>query len=74
MGAERWRLRALAAALLLLAMVLVWLQSRTGWLAGAVVLWLFVLCFCPPLSAGCRHCLTAGYRQHTGSGAGVVVG
>ena len=42
---ERWRRRALAAALVLLPMVLVWVQSRTGWLAGALVLGLFVLCF-----------------------------
>ncbi|WP_183130051.1 pilin glycosylation ligase domain-containing protein, partial [Serratia plymuthica] len=43
--AERWRRRALAVALVLLPMVLVWVQSRTGWLAGALVLGLFVLCF-----------------------------
>ncbi|CAI0997666.1 O-antigen ligase RfaL [Serratia marcescens] len=42
---ERWRRRALAVALVLLPMVLVWVQSRTGWLAGALVLGLFVLCF-----------------------------
>lgn len=42
---ECWRRRALAVALVLLLMVLVWLQSRTGWLAGALVLGLFVLCF-----------------------------
>ncbi|RJF58662.1 polymerase [Serratia inhibens] len=44
--AECWRRRALAVVLLLLPMVLVWVQSRTGWLAGALVLGLFVLCFC----------------------------
>ncbi|WP_273854864.1 O-antigen ligase family protein [Serratia liquefaciens] len=44
-GAECWRRRALVVALVLLPMVLVWLQSRTGWLAGALVLGLFVLCF-----------------------------
>lgn len=43
--AERWRRRALALVLVLLPMVLVWVQSRTGWLAGALVLGLFVLCF-----------------------------
>lgn len=43
--AECWRRRALAAVLVLLSMVLVWVQSRTGWLAGAFVLGLFVLCF-----------------------------
>ncbi|WP_149543247.1 PglL family O-oligosaccharyltransferase [Serratia marcescens] len=42
---ESWRRRALAAALVLLPMVLVWVQSRTGWLADALVLGLFVLCF-----------------------------
>ncbi|ALL36697.1 polymerase [Serratia marcescens] len=42
---ERWRRRALAVALVLLPMVLVWLQSRTGWLAGVLVLGLFALCF-----------------------------
>lgn len=42
---ERWRRRALAVVLVLLPMVLVWVQSRTGWLAGALVLGLFVLCF-----------------------------
>ncbi|HEJ7990414.1 TPA: O-antigen ligase C-terminal domain-containing protein [Serratia liquefaciens] len=42
---ECWRRRALAVALVLLPMVLVWLQSRTGWLAGALVLGLFVLYF-----------------------------
>lgn len=48
--AEHWRRRALAVVLVLLPMVLVWVQSRTGWLAGALVLGLFVLCFyrrCP---------------------------
>ncbi|MBI6182966.1 O-antigen ligase family protein [Serratia proteamaculans] len=44
--AESWRRRALAVVLVLLPMVLVWVQSRTGWLAGALVLGLFVLCFC----------------------------
>jgi O-antigen polymerase len=44
--AERWRRCALAAVLVLLSMVLFWVQSRTGWLAGALVLGLFVLCFC----------------------------
>ncbi len=44
--AECWRRRALAVVLVLLPMVLVWVQSRTGWLAGALVLGLFVLCFC----------------------------
>ncbi|WP_241993370.1 O-antigen ligase family protein [Serratia marcescens] len=43
--AERGRRRALAAVLVLLPMMLVWVQSRTGWLAGALVLGLFVLCF-----------------------------
>lgn len=43
--AERWRRRALASALVLLPMVLVWVQSRTGWLAGALVLGLFVMYF-----------------------------
>ncbi|MBL5824974.1 O-antigen ligase family protein [Serratia fonticola] len=43
--AERCRHRALAVALLLLPMLLVWVQSRTGWLAGALVLGLFILCF-----------------------------
>lgn len=42
---DRWRRRALAVALVLLPMVLVWLQSRTGWLAGVLVLGLFALCF-----------------------------
>ncbi|UNK26925.1 Wzy polymerase domain-containing protein [Serratia plymuthica] len=44
--AECWRRRALAVVLVLLPMVLVWVQSRTGWLAGALVLGLFVLRFC----------------------------
>ncbi|MEE4412025.1 MULTISPECIES: PglL family O-oligosaccharyltransferase [unclassified Serratia (in: enterobacteria)] len=44
--AECWRRRTLAVVLVLLPMVLVWVQSRTGWLAGALVLGLFVLCFC----------------------------
>lgn len=43
--AECWRRCALAVALVLLSMVLVWVQSRTGWLAGILVLGLFVLCF-----------------------------
>ncbi|MBH3319509.1 O-antigen ligase C-terminal domain-containing protein [Serratia ureilytica] len=43
--AERWRRRALAAVLVLLPMVLVWLQSRTGWLAGVLVLGAVLLCF-----------------------------
>ncbi|MGC2909176.1 Wzy polymerase domain-containing protein [Serratia marcescens] len=42
---ERWRRRALAVALILLPMVLVWLQSRTGWLAGVLVLGAVLLCF-----------------------------
>ncbi|MGQ8816429.1 Wzy polymerase domain-containing protein [Serratia sp. NA_13] len=45
LGAERWRRRALAAALVLLPMLLVWLQSRTGWLAGVLVLGAVLLCF-----------------------------
>lgn len=40
---ERWRRCALAAVLL--SMVLFWVQSRIGWLAGALVQGLFVLCF-----------------------------
>ena len=43
--AERWRRRALAVVLVLLPIVLVWVQSRTGWLAVTLVLGLFVLCF-----------------------------
>ncbi|MEL5380032.1 PglL family O-oligosaccharyltransferase [Serratia ureilytica] len=46
LGGERWRRRALAAALMLLPMVLVWLQSRTGWLAGVLVSGAVLLCFC----------------------------
>lgn len=42
---ESWRCRALAAALVVLPMVLVWLQSRTGWLAGVLVFGTFLLCF-----------------------------
>lgn len=42
---ERWRRRALAIVLMLLPMVLVWLQSRTGWLAGVLVLGAVLLCF-----------------------------
>lgn len=45
LNAERWRRRALALALVLLPMVLVWLQSRTGWLAGILVSGAFILCF-----------------------------
>ncbi|MBD8214481.1 PglL family O-oligosaccharyltransferase [Erwinia persicina] len=60
--AERWRRRALAAALVLLPMVLVWVQSRTGWLAGALVLGLFVLCFCRryPQAVAIASLLVAG--------------
>lgn len=43
--AEYWRRGTMAAVLVLLPMVLVWVQSRTGWLAGALVLVLFILCF-----------------------------
>ncbi|CAI1906979.1 O-antigen ligase RfaL [Serratia fonticola] len=43
--AEYWRRCALIVALVVLPMVLVWVQSRTGWLAGILVLGLFVLCF-----------------------------
>jgi len=60
--AERWRRRALAAVLLLLPMVLVWVQSRTGWLAGALVLGLFILCFCRryPQAVAIASLLVAG--------------
>ncbi|HDU7919819.1 TPA: O-antigen ligase C-terminal domain-containing protein [Serratia marcescens] len=46
LSGERWRRRALAAALVLFPMVLVWLQSRTGWLAGVLVSGAVLLCFC----------------------------
>ncbi|RYM61152.1 polymerase [Serratia proteamaculans] len=60
--AESWRRRALAAALVLLPMVLVWVQSRTGWLAGALVLGLFILCFCRrhPQAVAIASLLVAG--------------
>ncbi|MDA8478799.1 Wzy polymerase domain-containing protein [Citrobacter sp. Awk 4] len=45
LNAEYWRRRVLAVLLVVLTMVLVWLQSRTGWLAGALVLGAFILCF-----------------------------
>ncbi|CAE1147666.1 Lipid A core - O-antigen ligase and related enzymes [Serratia sp. Tan611] len=40
---ERWRSGLLAALLLLLPAVLVWVQSRTGWLAGGVAAALMLL-------------------------------
>lgn len=43
--AEYWRGAALAGVLVLLSAVLVWAQSRTGWLGGMLVLGLFMLCF-----------------------------
>ncbi|BEL83625.1 MAG: hypothetical protein E7F77_13325 [Serratia marcescens] len=42
---ERWRRRASAVVLMLLPMVLVWLQLRTGWLAGVLVLGVVLLYF-----------------------------
>ncbi|MGA9619659.1 MAG: pilin glycosylation ligase domain-containing protein, partial [Serratia proteamaculans] len=60
--AKSWRRRALAVALVLLPMVLVWVQSRTGWLAGTLVLGLFILCFCRryPQAVAIASLLVAG--------------
>ncbi|EMH4071787.1 O-antigen ligase family protein [Serratia marcescens] len=44
-NAERWRRSLLAACLMLLSAVLVWLQSLAGWLAGGLVALLFGICF-----------------------------
>ncbi len=57
---ERRTRRALAVVVL--PMVLVWVQSRTGWLAGVLVLGLFILCFCRryPQAVAIASLLVAG--------------
>ncbi len=66
-GRRRW---LLAMLLLLLPAVLVWVQSRTGWLAGGAAAVLMLLAH---WRAAPRRCLAAALFMASGAGAALVV-
>lgn len=69
-GGERGRQTALAALLVLLAALLVWVQSRTGWLAGGLLLMGYWLLFGRRLTR--RLMMTSGLMLF-GCGLGIAV-
>ncbi|MDC6118410.1 Wzy polymerase domain-containing protein [Serratia rubidaea] len=67
--AERWRSRLLAGLLLLLPAVQVWVQSRTGWLAGMAAAMLMLLTH---RRSAPRRSVTAALLMALGAGLGLL--
>ncbi|MGQ8819237.1 Wzy polymerase domain-containing protein [Serratia sp. NA_13] len=64
---EHCRQAFLGVLLLVLPMLLVWIQSRVGWLGGGLVVWLFLWCFNARFPARCKQATVL-------LGAGVLIG